>query len=89
MFGVLYGCKLLQRPAPSCIENLSIGTLVIIGLHIVMVSGVNIVIEHLFGLSTTVCYQWYEALPLALLITSILYPLILWAKKHAPMFLGK
>lgn len=89
MFGVLYGCKLLRRPAPAWIENLSIGTLVVIGLHIVMVSSVNIVMEHLAGLSTTICYQWYEALPVALLIVGILYPLIIWAKKHAPMFLGK
>ena len=89
MFGVLYGCKLLQRPAPAWIETLSVGTLVIIGLHIVLVSGVNIIVEHICGLSTTVCYQWYESLPLALLIVCILYPLILWARKHAPVFLGK
>ena len=89
MFGVLYGCKLLRHPAPAWVETLSIGTLVIIGLHIVMVSAVNIMIEHLMGLDNTICYQWYEALPLALLIVGILYPFILWAKKHAPLFLGK
>ncbi len=89
MFGVLYFCKALNGIHSKIIVNLSIGTLVIIGLHIVLITIVNFALEHLLHIQGVICYQWYEALPVALLITAILYPVILWGKNHAPILLGK
>ena len=89
IFGVLYGCKLLDNFKSSIITNLSIGTLLIIGLHAPIVSLINFILEHILHIPGTICYQWYEALPVALLITTILYPIILWGNKHAPRLLGK
>ena len=88
-FGVLYLCKVLDSIKSNIITDLSIGTLVIIGLHIILITMVNFALEKLFHIQGVICYHWYEALPVALLITAILFPLILWGKKHAPVLLGK
>jgi hypothetical protein len=37
----------------------------------------------------TICYHWYTALPTTIIIVAILYPIILWGKKHAPLILGR
>jgi len=89
VFGVLYFCKMLDGIQSKMIVNLSIGTLVIIGLHIVFITIVNFALEHLLHIQGVICFHWYEALPVALLITGILYPVILWGKKYAPVLLGK
>lgn len=89
MFGVIYFCKALDGIHSKMIVNLSIGTLVIIGLHIVFITIANFVLEHQLYIQGVICYQWYEALPVALLITAILYPVILWGKNHASILLGK
>jgi hypothetical protein len=89
VFGVLFFCKILNTIKSSIITNLSIGTLVIIGLHIVFITIVNFALEKLLHIQGVICYHWYEALPIALLITAILYPVILWGKKYAPVLLGK
>ena len=82
LFGFLYGCKLLSTFKTDIIINVSIGTILIIGLHFPIIGIYN----YLTGYT---CYQWYEALPTALLITAILYPLILFAKRHAPLLIGR
>ena len=82
LFGFLYGCKLLSTIKTDIIINISIGTLLIIGLHFPIIGIYN----YLTGYT---CYQWYEALPTALLVTAILYPLILFTKHRAPLLIGK
>lgn len=89
LIGVLYGCKLLDRYAPSPVVNLSVGTLVVIGLHIVPISAVNAVVERLTGTPGVVCYHWYQALPVALLIVALHYPLILLARSRLPVMIGR
>ena len=88
IFGVLSGCKLLDAIKSSVITNLSIGTLVIVGLHYPIVSLVNFGLEHLLKIDD-ICYQWHEALFIALGISAFLYPVILSGKKLAPILLGK
>ena len=82
LFGFLYGCKLLSTFKTDIIINLSIGTLLIIGLHFPLIGIYNYLTGH-------TGYQWYEALLTTLFITAILYPLILLAKHHAPLLIGK
>ena len=82
LFGFLYGCKLLSNIKTDIITIISIGTLLIIGLHFPIIGIYNYLTRH-------TCYQWYEALPTTLLITAILYPLILFAKKHTPLLIGR
>ena len=89
LFGVLYGCKILNGVQLSVVTNISIGTLVIVGLHIVAVTIVNYALSYFHLFDGTICYQWYEALPTTIIIVAILYPVIVWAKKHAPIFIGQ
>lgn len=89
LFGVLYGSKVLNGIRHSIVTNISIGTLVIVGLHIVAVTIVNYAIEYLLHLNGTICYQWYEALPVAFIIVTFLYPIILIGTKHFPYIIGK
>ena len=89
LFGILYACKLLDSYRYNIITNLSIGTLVIIGLHIVLVTIVNFTLERALGIDGIICYQWYEALPLAIIIVALLYPIILIGKRYIPALLGK
>jgi hypothetical protein len=86
---VLYGCKLLDSIKLDFVTNLSIGTLVIIGLHAPVISFINFTLEHTIHIEGVICYQWYEALPIALLITAILYPIILFFQAKMPWMLGK
>ena len=89
LFGILYVCKLLDSHKSNIITNLSIGTLVIIGLHIVLVTIANFILERALEINGTICYQWYEALPLAIIIVALLYPIILFGKQYIPALLGK
>lgn len=89
LFSVLYGCKVLDVYHIKIITNLSIGTLVIIGLHIIPISIINYIMEKLQGLSATICYQWYEAFIITLIITALLYPIIPFSIKRMPTLIGK
>lgn len=89
LFGMLYGCKLLNSHRPRHIVNLSIGTLVIIGLHSILISAANVAVGRIIHISGAICYQWYEALPVTLCIVALLYPIIIWSTGHAPILLGK
>ena len=73
----------------NIITKLSIGTLVIIGLHIVLVTIANYTLEHIFGINGGICYHWYTAIPTTLAICATLYPIILWTKQHLPILLGR
>lgn len=89
LFGVMYGCKFLDRYHSRHVTRLSIGTLVIIGLHIVPITTINYIMELLRGLPTTICYQWYKAMIITIIITTVLYPIILFGLKRMPVLIGK
>ena len=89
LFGILYGCKLLNSFKISVITNLSIGTLVVIGLHIVLITVTNYILETWLHSNGTMCYHWHEALPFTLTIVVIHYPIILLGEKHFPVLLGR
>lgn len=89
LFGGLYGCKLLNQCHYSVIKDLSVGTLVIIGLHIVPITVINYILETILHSNSTICYHWYEAILIVLIIIAILYPIILLGKKYFPALLGR
>ena len=93
LFGVLYGCKILNGVRLPVVTNISIGTLVIVGLHIIAVTIANFALSHFsfftshFSLQNG--YHWLEALPTSLAIIALFYPIILIGEKHFPIILGK
>jgi surface polysaccharide O-acyltransferase-like enzyme len=88
LFGMLYGCKLLNNCKSQVINKLSVGTLVIIGFHIIPITATNHILELLYHINSTICYHWYEALSVTLIIVTILYPLILVGRQYT-ILLGK
>ena len=89
LFALLCFCKLLDHWRLSFITNLSIGTLVIIGLHIIPIGIINYMVEHFIGIREGFGYYWHESLLITVFIITLLYPIILYAKKYAPVFIGK
>lgn len=90
VFGVVYGCKLLQGfTTPQWVVNVSVGTLVVVGLQWMVIGMSNFVIALLTGRNGDIVYTWYEALLLTVFITALHYPVILLAKRHAPVLLGR
>ena len=89
LFGVLYGCKLLNGVKTKIIENISIGSLLIIGLHMLIIGVVNYTLEHNFYIRDKIFYYWFEALPLCFIIIALLYPLISFSKNHFPTLIRK
>ncbi len=89
IFGVLHVCKLLNNFKSPIIINISIGTIVIVGLHIVLITIINFTLKHLLQTPDGICYHWYEALAITILIIAILYPLIIWSIKYFPILIGR
>ena len=89
LFGVSYGCKCLNTYKMTFVTNLSVGTLAMIGLHIIPISFINFVIVYSIKQQPPICYQWYEALIITVIITIMLYPIILYSMRVKPVFIGK
>ena len=88
-YGTLFLCKVLNSITSSIIVNISIGTLMIMGLHWMFIGTTNYVLEHIFSMSSGITYSWAVAIIFAICIDAAIYPLILIAKKHFPILLGK
>lgn len=89
VFAVLFGSKLLDGYRPRIVTTLSVGTLVIIGLHAPLIGIINFAVERLSGMEPPLCYQWFEAVFAAILVCMLLYPVILTGIKQAPVLIGK
>jgi fucose 4-O-acetylase-like acetyltransferase len=88
-YGTLLLCKVLNSITSSIIVNISIGTLMIMGLHWMFIGTTNYVLEHIFSMTTGITYSWTIAIIFAICIDAAIYPLILFAKKHLHVLLGK
>ena len=89
LFGFLHGCKLLNNCRLQVITNLSVGTLAIIGLHIVAITFTNFILSFYFRNNGIVCFYWYEATLISIAIVAGLYPIILIGLKHRSILIGK
>lgn len=90
VLGVAFACRLLEGHSPKIVTHLSIGTLVIIGLHQMLIGVANRLIASIFvDWTPEIGYHWYEAMPIAVIIVALLYPLILIAQQRLPILLGR
>ena len=87
--GIICICKLLGRFNFSLIMNLSIGTMVIMGLHGIVITSFNFLFSVLCNIEKGITYPWYIAILLSILYILILYPLIIIFKTKYPFMLGK
>lgn len=82
-------CKLLNGLKSKIIENISIGTIVIMGLHWMFIGTTNFVISKLFHINGNIAYSPIVVVLLALVFVALEYPIILLFKNRFPFMLGK
>ncbi len=75
--------------APAFVSTLSVGTLIVIGLHEQFITVANYMVRLCWHTDSTPIYHWYQALPLALAISALLYPVIILSKRYFPLLMGR
>jgi hypothetical protein len=86
---VLAICKLLDGFHSKIIQTVSIGTLMIMGLHWMGIGSFNFIYSKLFINGGTALYTTLQALLLSIAIEAFIYLLILWSINHMPLLIGK
>lgn len=93
LFGILaftYFCKILDGIHSTIVVNYSNGTMAFIGLHWMIIGTIRYgILKPLFHVPSDYVYSSKEAYFLALVVTIILYPIILFFLKKAPWMLGR
>ena len=88
VFGIIYLCRGLNSIRLHFVTLISIGTMLIFGLHRILIGLIDFSIEKTLSLSD-ISYDWHKGIIITLTIEILLLPLILWAQKHYPILLGK
>ena len=88
VFAIVYLFRCLNSIKSRMVFYLSIGTMAIFGLHRLLLGCINFGYERLLH-QNDIVYKWYTSLCLTLAINVILLPLIIYAKRHYPILLGK
>lgn len=81
--------KLLDNIRYNFIANISIGTIVIMGLHWILIGTTNYILEKIFCMQEKIIYSWYIACFLVIIFLVILYPIIILFQNKYPFMLGK
>lgn len=89
IIGILSFCKLLDKIHSIIIDNISIGTIAIMGLHWILIGITNYSLSKLLHIDGGITYPWYVAICLSFLYIAIIYPIILLFKNKYPFMLGK
>lgn len=88
VFAVIHLWRYADNIRLKAILYISIGTMVIFGLHRMLIGIVDFTMEKSFHL-TDISYSWYGSGILALSIEILLLPVVYLANKHVPILLGK
>ncbi len=88
-FGIFSLCKLLDHIHSKIISTISIGTIVIMGIHFILIGTTNYALEHFLHLNSRIIYPWYLAFILSFLFEMTLYPVIKLFENKFPFMLGK
>ena len=81
--------KKISPRVNAIVTNLSEGTLVVVGFHIVLVTAANTVRSTLFDIPHTAAYTELQAILTALVIVALLYPVIRIAQHQFPLLIGR
>ena len=88
VFAIIHLFRCINNIKSQFVLYISIGTMVIFGLHRLLIGCINFGLERYFH-QDIIIYEWYTSLLLALTINITLLPLIIYAKRHCPILLGK
>ena len=87
VYAFIYLAKSLNIIKSRIITLISIGTMLIFGLHRMMIGVIDFIIEKATGLSN-ISYGWYECLIIAIAIEGILLPIVIY-RGICPILFGK
>ena len=88
VFGVIYLCRSINNIRLRIITLISIGTMLIFGIHRIMIGFIDFGIEKLLNIPD-ITYNWYETTLITIAIDIISIPLIIFSKNRFPIILGK
>ncbi len=88
VFGIIYLCRCLDSIKVRLVTIISIGTMLIFGLHRILIGIIDFALEKQLHL-TDITYNFYESAILTICINLLLLPAIIVAIHHCPLFLGK
>lgn len=88
IWGFFCLCRILDNIHSKYILTISIGTIVIMGLHGMVITITNFFFSKLLNVSG-ITYPWYVAVLISIAIVIIFYPVIILFKKKYPIMLGK
>lgn len=89
IWGVLSFCKLLNRIHLTFIDNVSIGTIVIMGLHKMFIGATNFILTKALQIEGEIIYPLIITIILAIVFVLMEYPIIIYFKNYYPFMLGK
>ena len=85
-FGIF---KTLDTVHLKIIDNMSIGTIVIMGIHFILIGTTNYVLEKTLNIDGKIIYPWYVACVLVVFFEALIYPMIILFKNKYTFMLGK
>ncbi len=87
VYAFIYLAKSLNNIKTRIITLISIGTMLIFGLHRMMIGVIDFIVVKIVGISN-ITYDWYECLIISIAIEAILLPIIIYRSKY-PILFGK
>lgn len=87
-YGILYLCKAVNSLKSQFVTWTAIGTMVILGLHPIFTGCIDFGLEKVFQIAD-ISYHWCETILMSLFIVALHHPIIRYARKHAPILIGK
>jgi len=88
VYGIIYLCRSINNLKIKAITTISVGTMLIFGIHRILIGFFDFGFEKLLHIADII-YNCYECIILAIVIETILLPFIIYAKSHYPILLGK
>ena len=88
VFAFIYLAKTLNAIKSHIITLISIGTMLIFGLHRMMIGIIDYTLENSTDISN-ITYNWYQNIALVIIIELTLLPFIICTQERLPSLLGK
>ena len=88
VYGFIYLFRSINNIKSHIVTSISIGTLIIFGLHRIIIGIIDFGLEKTFCLSN-ITYDWYEGILITICIILVFLPFIQYAQHHFPILLGK
>lgn len=88
VYGFIYYFCSINNIKSHLVTAISIGTLIIFGLHRIIIGIIDFGLEKVFHLSN-ISYNWYEGGFITICTILVFLPFIHYAQRHNPILLGK